>query len=61
MVKPIADVRWIVDYKTTTMEVTSEQLEAYQAQLTRYRELFGGEQAVRCAIWLTETAKFVDV
>jgi ATP-dependent helicase/nuclease subunit A len=58
----VADgVRWIVDYKTTTMEVTSEQLDSYQAQLTRYRELFGGDRQIRCGIWLTETAQLVDV
>lgn len=54
-------VRWIVDYKTTTMEVTSEQLDSYQAQLTRYRELFGVEQVVKCCIWLTETAQLIDL
>lgn len=54
-------VQWIVDYKTTSQEVTDQQLVTYGEQLNRYRKLFGETTATRCAIWLTETGCMVEI
>lgn len=54
-------VRWIVDYKTTSQEVTDQQLVTYGEQLNRYRKLFGETTTNRCAIWLTETGCLIEI
>jgi ATP-dependent exoDNAse (exonuclease V) beta subunit len=54
-------VRWIVDYKTTRPSDDEEPRAEHQAQLSRYRSLFGADTDVRTVVFYTRTGGIQDV
>lgn len=65
-----ADVRWIIDYKTTTMneekspdEVRRECVRRHHSQLSRYASIMRlcEPREIRCAVYYTDLPLFVEI
>jgi ATP-dependent helicase/nuclease subunit A len=54
-------VRWVIDYKTTQQANQDELLSQHYSQLARYRSLFGNEESVVCALYLTASNEMLEL